>query len=437
MREILKKYIVLLLIVIIINLSLIFTYCTYYFSKQSNVTVIPEEYFHIINSDTSNLNDLAREWVDQYILQYTQKYLPRRKIVKWYNITDVEILDEKSRQVSVKFNMEPKVKNSTIFSDWGYRLSDGTYECEWIVMLDDAYINRGKIWFITQRINRASYELSQYNQSDQKLKDEEYYGFMDKKKYDDLNRKCTYKIEDSKLYFTYDNSKTWVNINIPEFEEMVEDDTYKLDDKLFRIDEKLTYIYYKGMVAISKDMSKTFKIIDCKNLKDVVYVYFKDENTGYIVSALDFAMGRYAPGVYKTIDGSNFEEIDVFSSLGWLGRDTNIYAFNENLVYIVDTRADLSSTSLLVSTDGFKTFSKLEIPKGKFENEEDNITYDFFEIYDTFEMPILEDGKYNLIIGQGSDGDYRGGTKVLYESEDGINWNFVKEFIEEPKDYEG
>ena len=28
-------------------------------------------------------------------------------------------------------------------------------------------------------------------------------------------------------------------------------------------------------------------------------------------------------------------------------------------------------------------------------------------------MPILEDGKYNLIIGQGSDGDYKGGTKVF------------------------
>lgn len=437
MIEILKKYRILILIVAIIDLSVLFIYEVYYFSRQADTTIIPEEYFHITNSDTTNLSDIAREWVDQYILQYTQKYLPRRKIVKYYNIIDVEILNEESKQISVKFYMEPKVRNSTIFSDWGYKSSNGIYECDWIIMLDDAYINDGKIWFITQRINRASYELSQYNSSDQKLKDEEYYDFMNKKKFDDLNKKCTYKIEDLKLYFTYDNSKTWINVDIPEFDGMLNNDSYKLDYKLFRINENLTYIYYNGKVAISNDMFKTYKIIDCKDLKDVVYVYFKDENEGYIVCSLDFAMGRYAPGLYKTTDGKNFEQIDIFNSLGWLGRDSKIYAFNENLVYVIDTRVDATSTNLLVSTDGFKTFSDVKVPKGKFKMEEDNTTYEFFQIYDTFEMPIFVDGKYSLVIGQGSDGDYRGGTKVLYESEDGINWNFIKEFVEEPKDYEG
>lgn len=437
MREILKKYIIFILVVISINFCFLIIYGIYYFNRQVNTIVIPEDDFHITNSDTSNLQDIAREWVDNYILQYTQKYLPRRRTLKWYNITNVEILDEKSKQVSVKFNIKPKVGNSTIFSDWGYKSSDGIYDCDWIITLDDTYINSGRIWFITQRINRASYELSKYNSSDQKIKDEEYYDFINKKKFDDLNRKCTYKIENLKLYFTYDNSKTWVNVNIPEFDGMINNESYKLDDKLFRIDENITYIYYKGKVAISKDMANTFKIIDCKSIEDVVYVYFKDENVGYIVDSLDFAMGRYVPGVHKTTDGKKFYKIDVFNSLGWLGRDAQIYAFSENLVYVVDTRADATSTNLLVSVDGFKTFSKVNVPKGKFKKEEDNITYDFYKIYDTFQMPIFVDDKYFLVIGQGSDGDYRGSTKVLYESEDGINWNFVKEFVEKPKDYEG
>src|SRR5699024_12787763 len=43
------------------------------------------------------------------------------------------------------------------------------------------------------------------------------------------------------------------------------------------------------------------------------------------------------------------------------------------------------------------------------------------ETYNPFdfpEKPFVEDGKLYLLVGQGQDGDYKGGIKALYQSED-------------------
>lgn len=43
-------------------------------------------------------------------------------------------------------------------------------------------------------------------------------------------------------------------------------------------------------------------------------------------------------------------------------------------------------------------------------------------------MPIKEGENLNILVGQGSDGDYNGGIKALYKSKDqGKTWEYVKE----------
>jgi len=38
-------------------------------------------------------------------------------------------------------------------------------------------------------------------------------------------------------------------------------------------------------------------------------------------------------------------------------------------------------------------------------------------------MPYKKVGSLNILVGQGSDGDYKGGCKALYQSKDnGITW---------------
>ncbi len=43
-------------------------------------------------------------------------------------------------------------------------------------------------------------------------------------------------------------------------------------------------------------------------------------------------------------------------------------------------------------------------------------------------MPYEKDGSFNVLVGQGSDGDHNGGSKALYKSKDnGITWQYINE----------
>lgn len=54
------------------------------------------------------------------------------------------------------------------------------------------------------------------------------------------------------------------------------------------------------------------------------------------------------------------------------------------------------------------------------------------EPFDFPDMPYEEEGILKMIIGQGADGDYHGGSKVLYQSGDlGVTWEYVGETGEE------
>lgn len=52
------------------------------------------------------------------------------------------------------------------------------------------------------------------------------------------------------------------------------------------------------------------------------------------------------------------------------------------------------------------------------------------ELFDFPSMPYEDDGILNMLIGQGADGDYHGGSKALYRSEDlGVTWEYVREIV--------
>ena len=59
------------------------------------------------------------------------------------------------------------------------------------------------------------------------------------------------------------------------------------------------------------------------------------------------------------------------------------------------------------------------------------ITLSSGETYNPFDlpgMPYEENGSLNVLVGQGTDGDYNGGCKALYQSNDnGSTWKYVKE----------
>lgn len=48
--------------------------------------------------------------------------------------------------------------------------------------------------------------------------------------------------------------------------------------------------------------------------------------------------------------------------------------------------------------------------------------------FDYPSMPYEKDGVFNMLVGQGTDGDYNGDSSALYQSKDnGETWEFVEE----------
>lgn len=63
--------------------------------------------------------------------------------------------------------------------------------------------------------------------------------------------------------------------------------------------------------------------------------------------------------------------------------------------------------------DGGRTTTRVELPYSVME-EKPNPD----EPFDFPSMPYEEDGTLKMLIGQGADGDYHGGSKGLYQSTD-------------------
>ena len=47
----------------------------------------------------SYLSKIATDWINQYVGQYMQKYVPRMKKIKSIEIKNVEVLDEENQYV--------------------------------------------------------------------------------------------------------------------------------------------------------------------------------------------------------------------------------------------------------------------------------------------------------------------------------------------------
>jgi len=440
-KEKIIKYIVPFIIIVLLILVGVLSYFVFYLTKQNETVIIPENNFYVKVKEDKNLDKLAMKWVKEYVEQYMQKYVKNDIRLKNLNFDSIEILDSEEKDIQVNFNVETTSKNINYFHDWG-ALDDKILSCQWVLKLEtiENYNLSNELCFVTRRIRPAAYGLEQYNKSGESDRDQEYYQFMNKKKYQDLNKECTYKIENSSLYFTYDYSKTWQKFEVNEFEGLLGNNEYKLYDGLYQISPNLTYVYFNNKIAISNDKCKTFSIVNCgSNLGDITYIYFVDVNTGYMVVSEDYAMGSYAPAIYKTTNsGVNWNKINDYNNIGSLKKGSSFITFNENLTYIINPSADGGSSSIKVSYDSFKTFNTLVLPSGTFKGNLDQDNSKWLEIYDTPEIPKLKDGVLTLVVGQGTDGDYEGGSKAAYISNDmGKTWKFIEEFMPAPEPWEG
>ncbi|HLR36307.1 MAG TPA: hypothetical protein VK071_13390 [Tissierellales bacterium] len=188
----------------------------------------------------------------------------------------------------------------------------------------------------------------------------------------------------------------------------------------------IRFIHNKHRVLAGKDDEQL------NNQWDIGYSYnegeetfFLDENLGYQLSVVDAALGSRFYALLQTQDGGyTWETINSDPFLNNTGVSSGITYINKNLGFIGLSYSGGSFAELYRTEDGGLSFEKVYFPKVEVRLNETE-TYNPFDFP---EKPFVEDGKLYLLVGQGQDGDYKGGIKALYQSEDnGETWEYIKE----------
>lgn len=433
-------------IIILIILILLIVFLGYILYKSSKVQIIPEDNFYV-EVDEEDISKTAISWVKQYVGQYMQKYVKYSKKVDNINIENAKVLEAENKIVEVDFSVTTTKKNNEFFvkENWGNYSDKKKLDCQWVLTLSyQENSNLGKeICFVSNRITPAAYQAGKYNLSGKADQDKEKLQYESKKYYEDKEKECTYKIENAEIYVTYDNSNSWKKVETGDMDFIDPNKRYKLPDNLYTISKDVTAIINAdNNIIYSKDEGNTWEQKQYKGKGNPYYLQFVNDKEGYLVEIIDAALaGERFIEILKTEDGGeSWNKISNGPGENGSIRDgAEFKMLDENLGFVVDISAGGESSTLYITQDGMRTFTKVDLPNGTFKGKLDNSSLQWSSVYDTPEMPYRgNDGELILVVGQGADGDYSGGIKAAYKSNDnGLTWEFVEEFEPAPKEWEG
>ena len=109
-----KKVLIVILCIFILLAIIVCSYIGYFLYQQSKINIKSETTFYI-ETEEQDLSKIATEWINQYVGQYMQKYVTRKKKIKSIEIKNVEVLDEENQYVQVDFDLKTAKKESDYF----------------------------------------------------------------------------------------------------------------------------------------------------------------------------------------------------------------------------------------------------------------------------------------------------------------------------------
>ncbi|GLC32594.1 membrane protein [Clostridium omnivorum] len=153
--------------------------------------------------------------------------------------------------------------------------------------------------------------------------------------------------------------------------------------------------------------------------------FYLSELIGYRLEVTGAAAGSRAYSLNLTSDGGvTWKTINEDPFSGNIGTAAGVVFLNDKLGFLCLSHSGGSNGQLYRTDDGGVSFKKVDFPSL-------NVTLANGKTYNPFDlpgMPFEKDGVFSVLIGQGADGDYNGGSKALYQSQDqGKTWNFIKE----------
>ncbi|MEH7512568.1 glycosyl hydrolase [Gottfriedia acidiceleris] len=153
--------------------------------------------------------------------------------------------------------------------------------------------------------------------------------------------------------------------------------------------------------------------------------FFLSKEVGYKLNVADKALGSTFYSLSKTTDGGNTWTVindDPYS--GTVGGASGIVFLDDKLGFLGAVNPSGNEGVLYRTDDGGKIFKKVNYTLHEVKLNNGQIIKPF----DTPSLPFKMGVVLNMLVGQGSDGDYNGNSSELYQSEDkGQTWKFVKE----------
>jgi len=160
-------------------------------------------------------------------------------------------------------------------------------------------------------------------------------------------------------------------------------------------------------------------------LKNTNEQFYLSKEVGFKLNVTDKALGSTFYSLSKTMDGGKTWTVinnDPFS--GIIGSASGLVFLDDKFGFLGAVNPSGNEGALYRTDNGGTSFKKVNFTPHnvKLDNGQS------ISPFDSPGMPYEEEGVFNLLMGQGSDGDYNGNSSALYQSKDkGQTWEYIKE----------
>lgn len=412
----------------------------FYKFQQSRIKLQPPEGFSV-EVDNKDLNLVGAKWLEAYTKQYKKLFVPNNQKLKEYHIDKIEI--KENNVIQMDFYVVTKKIDKSIVPNWNGVLEDNKIKCQWVLWFKETDTPKGKFIYTVTKLQRpAGYDLEKYQTSGQKEKDEYNQKYVNEIPYD--KKQYTYKIEKGLCYVSYDQGSTWkeVPVALNSLVEVGDGNSYynKLQEKSYILTPEKTAFVYGGTrknslkFTHSEDMGSTWNTSEISTELQSVRVKFcsfPTASVGYVIATSDRAMSQEMQFIYRTTDkGATWEQVGKGPD-SWLLYSAGFT--DEKVGFMSYPKVQGAKTNFYRTEDGGKTFEPVVLPVIK-ETWMNNTLEPFIQP----ETPYLENGQLVLLVGQGPQGDFKGGKIMakLKSTDKGKTWSFV-ELIEPPSNEPG
>lgn len=390
---------------------------------------------------------IAKSWINAYVRQYMNEYLPSNKAVRKMSIDNIEVLNEDEHIALICFSVILKNPSSEYFLSWDGITDDGKLKCEWVMeYYVDAHSDNTASIYVASAMSPEEYGISKYN---------EKAGIAASK--EDTSNTSTdllarYVIRDNILSVTYDDGEHFTTVPVDVENLLFENNSSStIKEGSYMITTSKTAFIYGGKSSLSdkipvticysndKGANWTTSELDTIYSAEDYYVNFFDENKGIVVCGYDMTdSDKESYRIYKTDNGGETWSVVGSGPANYLLK--GIIYVDENVGFFCFNYTDGMDGNLYITKDGGKTFSKVLLPEQELDSTAKSETgassiqqtdeLKWSDVYKEVLVPVVDDkGVITIYLTQGSDGTYNDGkTAAKYQSTDkGETWIYISQ----------